>query len=487
MQDDNIIHIKGSFYEPPEETTADMQAEADRIFAEELAASADPIDDRNWSFDPDDKNLFDAAEDFTPLEFEESAKAQEDALASIVDEATLQAAFEQWFNREVKFATAMISGLIFRGSIVAVYGESQAGKTLLTSAISACLSQGKPFGDLGVRKTPVVYLNSESSADYNKRYMGELEYAGIAEMPDFKVRHGAFDVRDAIEREKLIRILPKLFGEGHYPPMLVFDTLAQHLSGVPGEAIDENSAKDMGKYIYGLRDLAERTGGAVVIVAHSGKDAAKGIRGSSVIKAALDTEIKVETHVEEDGSRYAKVTTTKQKFCAPLEPAMYKVKDVYLNAISGAEEVQIDDGDVMIMPMRDADSFTRKVSPPNHTRVLDPEPYPVPDDSDILEEVKKKTAGTNIKTKEPPASAVKAADIVRTYYNGQADRQSISLVWTQNEGESAKSLNSALSGAVSHGLLVAMGAGVYKNTLMPSSTGTIGSAADIKKNGSVDF
>lgn len=482
MKEDNIIDIRGSYFEPPEEFTPDMLEEADRAFEQSMSAGAE-IDDKKWAFDPDDKNLFDAAEDFAPLEFEVAEKDQEDALASIVDEATLQEAVEQWFNREIKFATAIISGLIFRGSIVAVYGESQAGKTLLTSAVSACLSQGKPFGDLGVRKTPVVYLNSESSADYNKRYMGELEYAGIAEMPDFKVRHGAFDVRNPIEREKLIRILPKLFGDNHYPPMFVFDTLAQHLSGVPGEAIDENSAKDMGKYIYGLRDLAERTGGAVVIVAHSGKDAAKGIRGSSVIKAALDTEIKVETHVEEDGTRYAKVTTTKQKFCAPLEPAMYKVKDVYLKAISGAEEVQIDDGDVMVMPERDPEAFTRKVSPPNHTRVLDPEPYPIPDDSEVLAEVTKKTPGTNIKTKEPPANAIKAADIVRSYYNGQADRQSISVVWTQNEGESAKSLNAALSGAVSHGLLVAMGGGVYKNTLMPSSTGTMGSSADIRNTG----
>ena len=482
MKEDNIIDIRGSYFEPPEEFTPDMLEEADRAFEQSMSAGAE-IDDKRWAFDPDDKNLFDADDDFTPLEFEVAEKDQEDALSSIVNEATLREAVEQWFNREVPFATPIVSGLLFRGSIAAIYGESRAGKTLLASAISTCLALGKPFGDLGVRRTPVVYLNSESSTDYNKRYMGELENAGLDEIPDFKVRHGAFDVRDAIEREKLIRILPKLFGENHYPPMFVFDTLAQHLSGVSGEAVDENSAKDMGKYIYGLRDIAERTGGTVLLIAHPGKDVDKGIRGSSVIKAALDTEMKAETHAEENGTRYVKVTVTKQKSCTPLEPAMYKVKEIYLKAINGAEEVQIDDNDVMIMPDRPADAFTRTVAPPNHTRVLDHEPQPIPDDSEVLAEVTKKTPGTNIKTKEPPASAVKAADIVRSYYNGQADRQSIAVVWTQNEGESAKSLNAALSGAVTHGLLVALGGGVYKNTLMPSSTGTMGSAADIRSTG----
>ena len=54
---------------------------------------------------------------------------------------------------------------------------------------------------------------------------------------------------------------------------------------------DENTTQDMGKFIASMDQLREETGAHIMAVHHSGKDAGRGTRGSSSLKAAVDTEI----------------------------------------------------------------------------------------------------------------------------------------------------------------------------------------------------
>jgi len=65
--------------------------------------------------------------------------------------------------------------------------------------------------------------------------------------------------------------------------MIVVDTLARSFAG------DENSAKDIGAFINSCdRWRSGLDGATVLVVAHTGKDQTRGIRGSSAIKAACD-------------------------------------------------------------------------------------------------------------------------------------------------------------------------------------------------------
>ena len=50
----------------------------------------------------------------------------------------------------------------------------------------------------------------------------------------------------------------------------------------------------MGLILAGMKRLQEITGGLVIIVHHTGKDASKGLRGHSSLAAALDGAIEVE-------------------------------------------------------------------------------------------------------------------------------------------------------------------------------------------------
>jgi hypothetical protein len=89
------------------------------------------------------------------------------------------------------------------------------------------------------------------------------------------------DVSDPGEVEKLIEALdgPRR--------LIVVDTLARNMTG------DENSQKDMGAFIAGCDRIREATGAAVLIVHHEGKDASKGARGSTVLRGAIDTGVRV--------------------------------------------------------------------------------------------------------------------------------------------------------------------------------------------------
>jgi putative DNA primase/helicase len=72
--------------------------------------------------------------------------------------------------------------------------------------------------------------------------------------------------------------------------VVVIDTLNR-----AGPGLDENSSKDMGLIIAALKTIARKTGGLVIVVHHTGKDASKGMRGHSALNAALDAAIEVKS------------------------------------------------------------------------------------------------------------------------------------------------------------------------------------------------
>ncbi|MDK6410753.1 AAA family ATPase, partial [Escherichia coli] len=67
--------------------------------------------------------------------------------------------------------------------------------------------------------------------------------------------------------------------------LIVVDTFSRTFVG------NENSTEDAMKFHNAVDVLAQRYSCAVVVVHHSGKDEARGMRGSSAMYAAADTVI----------------------------------------------------------------------------------------------------------------------------------------------------------------------------------------------------
>ncbi|MNT25130.1 hypothetical protein D3C72_1606360 [compost metagenome] len=98
----------------------------------------------------------------------------------------------------------------------------------------------------------------------------------------------------------------------------MIDTLARSFDG------EENSATDMGAFVSSCDHIREKTGATILVIHHSGKDAEKGARGSSALRAACDFEYKVTS----PGKKQSKITCTKAKDSDPFEDLAFKLNVV---------------------------------------------------------------------------------------------------------------------------------------------------------------
>lgn len=74
--------------------------------------------------------------------------------------------------------------------------------------------------------------------------------------------------------------------DGIPPRLIVLDTYSQCMLGM-----DENSPMDVGRFLYETGELRDRFGCSILILAHLGKDASRGTRGSNSLEAGVDTVI----------------------------------------------------------------------------------------------------------------------------------------------------------------------------------------------------
>lgn len=195
----------------------------------------------------------------------------------------------------------LIKGVLPAAGLGMVYGASGAGKSFFTLDVIMAIAQGAMWRGRKVKQGDVVYVAAEGASGMRNRVNAYLSSHGlktdftglrlIENAPNF---HGDADIGPLLKALKQSGPLA----------VLVIDTLAQVTPGA-----DENAGQDMGAVFAKLQALQQALGCLVVLVHHAGKDASRGARGWSGMKAALDTEIEVALGPE--GVRFA--TVTKQK------------------------------------------------------------------------------------------------------------------------------------------------------------------------------
>ena len=178
----------------------------------------------------------------------------------------------------------LIKDWLDREGISLVYGKSNVGKTFFAVDVAFHVGAGQPWNGCRVRQGNVLYIAAEGQHSVARRFLavkaGKGELHGLAShnvylLPLQVDLHGPEDV-PAIIREA---------GERRYA-LIVVDTLARSFG-----AGDENAGNDMGAFIANIAGLRAHFGCHVMIVHHEGKDASRGARGHSSLRAAVDTEI----------------------------------------------------------------------------------------------------------------------------------------------------------------------------------------------------
>ena len=237
----------------------------------------------------------------------------------------LKVVFGDQLGSDYEAPDELVEGLMTIGSSVVVYGDSNSGKTFWALSVATAIATGN---DCYGRKTDaglVIYLASEAPASIRSRMQAIKKYHGcdlenLAMVPvPMNFYNGDQDAHDVIE---LVRAIEQI--KGRSVRLIIGDTLARMSAGA-----NENSGEDMGPVMARFDQVATATGAALMIIHHNGKDAAKGARGWSGIRAHIDTEIEV---IEKEGIRM--VNVTKQRELPSKGEAIYFKLEVVEMGIS---------------------------------------------------------------------------------------------------------------------------------------------------------
>lgn len=213
--------------------------------------------------------------------------------------------FEFLDYRDVALAPAipmnepLIKGLLDRGTMSVMYGDSNAGKTFVAMDMAFHIAAGLPYAGKATTRGLVVYVAAEGGDGAKKRIKAlHDKFPNHVEDVKMKLLASPVDLRRA---DADLEPLTKSFLSFDEPVgLVVIDTLSRAMAGG-----DENSPVDMGALVRNLDALRGAVPGMhLMIVHHTGKDRAKGARGHSLLRAATDTEFEVADRV---------VSVTKQR------------------------------------------------------------------------------------------------------------------------------------------------------------------------------
>ncbi len=170
-----------------------------------------------------------------------------------------------------------IKHLLGRCELAILYGESTAGKTFVALDFAAHIATGKPWRNHRVKQGRVVYVCTEGLAGFASRLEALRRQHGVDDFENLRIITDTPSLLNAIDHKAIAEQIETWGG----CDLLVVDTLSRVIAGG-----DENSAEVMTQAIKRCGELHKRTGASVLLVAHSGKDASKGVRGHSSVKPA---------------------------------------------------------------------------------------------------------------------------------------------------------------------------------------------------------
>jgi len=203
----------------------------------------------------------------------------------------------------------IIREILPQAEIAMIYGESGSGKSFFALDLILAVARGIDWqGHVNASPGGVAYIAAEGAGGAKTRLRAYAQHHGVClddiplfalgDSPNFLERKDIGDVIAALRVVVDLRVV-------------VVDTAACVVAGG-----DENSGKDMGRFIAHCKAIHKALGVLVVVIHHSGKDAGKGARGWSGMRGALDVEICVTRDGQE---RLATITKMKDGSDEDLE------------------------------------------------------------------------------------------------------------------------------------------------------------------------
>ena len=136
----------------------------------------------------------------------------------------------------------------------------------------------------------------------------------------------AVPLLDPLEPDNLLsQVRAAIDRLGTLPDLIVLDTLARCFLGG-----DENSSRDMGRFVEACDLIRKETGATVLVIHHTGKDGDIE-RGSSALRGGADAMLRIVREERDDLEGAARLVVEKRKDGAPLGDLVFDMQLVELD------------------------------------------------------------------------------------------------------------------------------------------------------------
>ncbi len=227
---------------------------------------------------------------------------------------------------DIKETDWLIEGILENNALSVVFGEPGSYKSFLAIDWGLCVATGTPWLERQVDSGLVIFIIGEGQNGLRKRVQAwEKEKnvsLGKAPVVFSSIPAQILDEKSAKLVAAEINKSIKVHGK---PKLLILDTLARNF----GDG-DENSTKDMTKFISML-DKHIGSDFTRIIIHHTGLSDKKRARGSSVLRAAADSE-----YMMTKAGIGVKLECTKMKDEEPFSSISLRTKLVTVNELASS-------------------------------------------------------------------------------------------------------------------------------------------------------
>jgi hypothetical protein len=209
---------------------------------------------------------------------------------------------------EIAETEDIVEGLLVRGEMSVFFGPPKSGKSFLCMDLGFYIALGWTWFERRTERGGALYIVGEGAIGGRKRIAAfkkahdlpaddKVPFTLIPTPVDLFTGTDVQPVIDAIRDAEQRHGVPIV--------LVVFDTLARMLVGG-----DESQTQDMNKFIANVDRIVRATGVHALTVHHPGKDASRGMRGSSALSGAIDTSVQIG---REEGSSISTVRVAFQR------------------------------------------------------------------------------------------------------------------------------------------------------------------------------
>jgi RecA-family ATPase len=235
-----------------------------------------------------------------------------------------------------------IKDLLPQGELTVMFGASGSGKTFIALDIAMAIATGNYWrnGTKRTEKTGVAYIVAEGDLGLTKRIrayrdhvLGTPKFGSDVAFRLMTASPDLMDPKNAMSIAAKVNALPEEIG------LIVVDTLARTMRG------DENSSQDMGMYETNCKLIHRQTGATVLLIHHTGKDKARGMRGSSTLFASSDTVLEISRDVNcriVTAGKMRDDSDEGMRYCFNLKPVVLGLNQ-YGEAITSCVVEHLDD------------------------------------------------------------------------------------------------------------------------------------------------